>query len=220
MIYFIQAEGVGHIKIGFTADGDAEGRMANLQTGSPVPLRLLGTMPGTMEDEKDLQRRFASSKVIGEWFKPIAEIMALANPAAVKTCNGAEIVAKSIQIKVLTVGRKQFSHSMLAQLPERELLDWGKFIAALDDISKEEAFARLSEFLEGEPWGWVNGVVIWLIFELEGSLFKQPVPDNYFIKTINNWNLQDDPFKASLVWFWSQCRKVLLANDAQLFIGV
>lgn len=58
VIYFAEAVGVGLIKIGFTESLDAEVRLATLQTGSPVPLRLLGTMEGTIEEEKDLHRRF------------------------------------------------------------------------------------------------------------------------------------------------------------------
>lgn len=54
MIYFIQAEGIGHIKIGFTDKDDAALRLAELQTGSPVPLRLLGVSPGDVLAEKNL----------------------------------------------------------------------------------------------------------------------------------------------------------------------
>lgn len=75
MIYFIQAEGVGHIKIGFTDSEDAGVRLATLQTGSPVQLRLIGTIPGTVEDEKNLHRRFASECVHGEWFKPVPHLI-------------------------------------------------------------------------------------------------------------------------------------------------
>jgi T5orf172 domain len=69
MIYFIQAEGIGHIKIGFTDGEDALVRLANLQTGSPVLLRLLGVMPGGLEAEKYVQEHFADQHVHGEWFR-------------------------------------------------------------------------------------------------------------------------------------------------------
>ena len=56
MIYFIQAEGVGHVKIGFTDADDADVRLATLQIGSPVPLRLLGTVQGSADEEKDFHQ--------------------------------------------------------------------------------------------------------------------------------------------------------------------
>src|SRR5262245_55030947 len=116
MLYFIQAEQVGHIKIGLTDNDDALVRLATLQTGSPVPLRLLGTIPGTMQDEKDLHRRFAASKVCGEWFLPTPELLALIPAVEPLVCGKVEVVSQSVQIRVLTVGRKQFTKALLAQL--------------------------------------------------------------------------------------------------------
>lgn len=66
MIYFIEAVGSDCIKIGFT-DKPLEGRLALLQTGNPLPLRVLGTMPGTKHDEKKYHRWFRKSHFRGEW---------------------------------------------------------------------------------------------------------------------------------------------------------
>lgn len=74
MIYFIQAQGIGHIKIGFT-DGDPLVRMSQLQPSSPVPLVLMATTSGTQEVEKQLHKRFAEHRVRGEWFKPVSELL-------------------------------------------------------------------------------------------------------------------------------------------------
>jgi hypothetical protein len=50
MLYFIQAEVSGLIKIGYTGSDPRE-RMAKLQTGSPARLSLLGYMTGEAKDE-------------------------------------------------------------------------------------------------------------------------------------------------------------------------
>jgi hypothetical protein len=74
MIYFIQAEDVGSIKIGHTS-GSVNKRLAELQTGSPVRLRVIGVMPGTPQDEMNLHRAFACSRVQGEWFHPTRDLI-------------------------------------------------------------------------------------------------------------------------------------------------
>lgn len=74
MIYFVRAVESGRIKIGYTA-GDPLARLLDLRTGSPEELRLIGTIPGGMSDEGDLHRRFAVSRLSGEWFIPSADIV-------------------------------------------------------------------------------------------------------------------------------------------------
>lgn len=179
MIYFIQAEGVGHIKIGFTDSEDAMVRLGMLQVGSPVPLRLLGTIPGTTTDEKDFHRRFASAKVHGEWFRPIAELLSLISPAEVKACEGVEIIERSVSIRVLTVGRKQFTKTLLDQLQEDEWIPWSALFAEVherfstlrEELTREARLQQpipiasligdydlTSMFLDPNPvWGWVVG---------------------------------------------------------------
>lgn len=75
VIYFVQDQSVHHIKIGFT-DGDPEGRLKALQTGSPTGLVLLLTIPGDRTKERELHERFAAARVHGEWFKPTPELLA------------------------------------------------------------------------------------------------------------------------------------------------
>jgi predicted nucleic acid-binding Zn ribbon protein len=71
-VYFIQA-GNGAIKIGFSKD--IEARLADLQVASPVQLRLLGTMNGTKETEKNIQDTFADLRLRGEWFEPARDLL-------------------------------------------------------------------------------------------------------------------------------------------------
>jgi hypothetical protein len=72
-VYFIGAEN-GLVKIGWAVSPGL--RLASLQTGSPLRLRLLASKPGSRTDESDLHRRFAHLRVHGEWFKPDDELHA------------------------------------------------------------------------------------------------------------------------------------------------
>jgi len=52
MVYFIRGKG-GAIKIGFTASKSGlQQRMSMLRVASPVPLYLMGAVPGSREDER------------------------------------------------------------------------------------------------------------------------------------------------------------------------
>jgi len=74
-VYFIMSEENKEIKIGFTV-GPVEKRLSSLQTAHPYKLQLLGTIPGTTEDEKSLHEQFANIRLQGEWFKPHVDLLA------------------------------------------------------------------------------------------------------------------------------------------------
>ena len=74
MIYFIQNEANRSIKIGYTG-GEVSGRLRQLQTSSSDRLKLLGSIPGTEEDEKFLHRQFDSYRLSGEWFRPHIDLI-------------------------------------------------------------------------------------------------------------------------------------------------
>jgi hypothetical protein len=190
MIYFIQADGVGHIKIGFTDGDDAEIRLATLQTGSPVPLRLIGTRPGGLEEEKDFHRRFASARAHGEWFQPVPELLAVIAPAESLTCGQVEVVTRSVQIRALTVGRKQFTKSLFGQLPTGSPIYWKQIWEQVERLEKEgvhedQIIGRFSalDYLDGDVWGFVRGGTEehpglefrsykWIVFARYGVLTK------------------------------------------------
>jgi Meiotically Up-regulated Gene 113 (MUG113) protein len=73
-VYFIQPTAGGLIKIG--AAGDPQARLLQLQTGCPVELALLATMPGTKKTETELHAQFADVRVRGEWFEPTESLLA------------------------------------------------------------------------------------------------------------------------------------------------
>lgn len=72
-VYFIQAEQGGPIKIGVCRDPHA--RLASLQTCNPLKLRILGVVEGVEKDERRLHRRFAATRLQGEWFEPSGELL-------------------------------------------------------------------------------------------------------------------------------------------------
>lgn len=70
--YFIQSGVDGPIKIGKAEN--PENRLAELQTGSPDSLRLIGKLKG--DHEKDLHCRFHKLHFRGEWFNPDVRLLA------------------------------------------------------------------------------------------------------------------------------------------------
>lgn len=74
-VYFIQAGEGGPIKIGFTT-GSPAARLASLQTGNPYPLKLIAAVRGAVEVETELHGRFGHLRMVGEWFRPAADLTA------------------------------------------------------------------------------------------------------------------------------------------------
>lgn len=71
-VYFIEAPSAGVVKIGFSEH--PRRRMESIASMSPLPLRMVATMPGTMADEQALHRRFEHIRSHGEWFYFTSEI--------------------------------------------------------------------------------------------------------------------------------------------------
>lgn len=67
-IYFIACEPLEAVKIGFTKWSPVD-RLRAFQTGCPAPLKLLGWVPGSMDEEQRLHRAFHALHITGEWFR-------------------------------------------------------------------------------------------------------------------------------------------------------
>lgn len=65
-VYFLTAG--PFIKIGKTS-GDPSARIRDLQTGCPYRIELAAFLPGGLEQEFSLHRRFAHLRTSGEWFR-------------------------------------------------------------------------------------------------------------------------------------------------------
>jgi hypothetical protein len=74
MIYFLQAEPGGPIKIGFS--GKMNRRLGRLMDLAARPLRVLAVMPGQKWHERRAQARFAHLRITGEWFRAGEDLLA------------------------------------------------------------------------------------------------------------------------------------------------
>lgn len=72
MIYFVRCAS-GQVKIGYT-QFNAIKRLSALQSSHPEKLMLLGCIEGERLDEQALHKKFASSRLLGEWFTYTADI--------------------------------------------------------------------------------------------------------------------------------------------------
>lgn len=73
-VYFIKPIGMDSpIKIGCSRC--AKGRLAEIARWAPMPLEIIGTVPGSFKDERTLHRRFAHLQEHLEWFTADAELL-------------------------------------------------------------------------------------------------------------------------------------------------
>jgi len=68
LIYFIQQQPDGPIKVGLSKDPWS--RCEQLQIGNPAPIKVIGVAWGGADLEADIHRSFSHLKIRGEWFKP------------------------------------------------------------------------------------------------------------------------------------------------------
>lgn len=72
-VYFLGWEG-GPVKIGVA--GDMAARLTTLQTACPYRIRIEALAKGGVPTEREYHKRFASSRLHGEWFERCPEIEA------------------------------------------------------------------------------------------------------------------------------------------------
>lgn len=75
MIYFLLAPELNRVKIGYTKNQSTlNTRIKSLQTGCPDEIKLLQTIPGGIQKEKQLHKDFEAHNQTGEWFDYCEEI--------------------------------------------------------------------------------------------------------------------------------------------------
>lgn len=79
MVYFVQAEWGGPIKIGYCRDGGETARLKQIQTHNPDPLCITRVIPGDLTVERALHHRFADLRIRGEWFYPAPVLASVAD---------------------------------------------------------------------------------------------------------------------------------------------
>ncbi len=72
-VYYIQEEMDGNIKIGWSEDPIK--RLQQHQTSNSRELRMLVYVKGSPDYEKEIHRKFQTSKTTGEWFKPDKKLL-------------------------------------------------------------------------------------------------------------------------------------------------
>lgn len=73
IVYFLRAG--DFVKIG-KATGSPDNRVSQLKTGCPFPIEVMATMPGGLDVESQLHKRFAGIRAHGEWFHATHELIA------------------------------------------------------------------------------------------------------------------------------------------------
>lgn len=76
-IYFIQEEDHGPIKVGIGRDPGR--RLASLQVGNPVRLKLRSAFKAPAALERLIHDHFSDERMVGEWFTNSEELEALAD---------------------------------------------------------------------------------------------------------------------------------------------
>lgn len=80
-VYFITCRKTGTVKIGSSLEPHV--RLKELQTAHPFELKVEAILPGGVEEEHDMHRRFADERLRGEWFTitEMIELIIRNNPA-------------------------------------------------------------------------------------------------------------------------------------------
>jgi len=177
MIYFVEAVGPDHIKIGFT-DKPMEKRLDLLQTGNSFPLRVLGMMEGAKQDERRLHRQFRGSRVRGEWFRPTPELLNLIRTQTKHF--------PLIELMDASFSKKVTSSSLHAMPSSNELFNWKDIFSEITrrlDAGESKSVAEVASHLEVDNassyCGWVEGVsrrhyqrVCYLLFLRNNNLYR------------------------------------------------
>lgn len=71
-VYFIAHAGTGRVKIGIT--GDPFRRLRQIQTHSPVALKIVGVLPNLEGLEREIHAHLSQTRLHGEWFDPSQEL--------------------------------------------------------------------------------------------------------------------------------------------------
>lgn len=68
LVYVVQGDPDGPVKIGFSLSTALPSRLATLQTGNPFPLRILGSVEAYPRHERLAHVALAAERVFREWF--------------------------------------------------------------------------------------------------------------------------------------------------------
>jgi hypothetical protein len=135
-IYLIQSGGTGPVKIGLTTNPAK--RVAQLQTGNPMPLKLVAQIAGDRSVEGHLHRAFGRFHLTGEWFNPAPEIFAAFEAAR-------EWPSAPVTLPPVTNSGIEFLRGFLQTEKPSELYPDGS-------RHRETDWDEIAELVERSPW--------------------------------------------------------------------
>jgi hypothetical protein len=138
-IYFVETEDAQYVKIGFSRR--VKMRMSELGTLRPgsFSLRLLGSVPGTIETERWMHQRFAEDRDNGEWFRQSRDLNAFIR--LIKLIPATHIKSKKTSRGVRHTRGLQITPELVAEEPESTMADQG--VTGYTDTGKDPAAQSL-----------------------------------------------------------------------------
>lgn len=156
MIYFVQAEAGGLIKIG-ASDYPAT-RLRQIQSFCPIPLRLLGVVPGIQHEsatlEVDLHCRFHRFRAHGEWFEPTPGLLAYIRDNAISWTDKPERTPRYRATPALTqvYASPEFRGWVCTELVEHTDLVLASLVfRATAELAEDVGFDELAPTQPGVP---------------------------------------------------------------------
>lgn len=107
-VYFIQPASGGLIKIGYS--DNIPGRFRQIQYQCPVPLKLLGVIPGNPTMESSIHRAVINERHHGEWFLPKGKVLGLMQRYKITPADSTLHFTKDWNPKILIRLQEHFSN--------------------------------------------------------------------------------------------------------------
>lgn len=124
-LYFVQVDGGGVIKIGWT-QGHVLSRIRQLQWASPEILNWIGACPAPREAEKAAHKELARHRHRGEWFHPSDEVVQFIKSRVGDFCPD-EYARKHYRTDLIERYRKLTNHKDKARGRLLELAGIGRY---------------------------------------------------------------------------------------------
>jgi T5orf172 domain len=127
-VYFLSHGTSGPIKVGFTANRNAESRMQQLQIGSPETLELIGTIRAYPSIERAIHTFLGPHLVRGEWFEREPVLMLLSRLQMNSTFHQSDFVMELATVLIERAPprneKEASSESLAVRVAEQLLGDW------------------------------------------------------------------------------------------------
>ena len=128
MIYVIQIEGDGPVKIGHT-HGSPSNRLAHIRSSSPFKMSLIASFQGDLSMEAGLHARFAAHRIRGEWFEPCEDILTMCRSTGIHAVS--EVEPRRKMKKQTTIGIEETLIPEIKAEAEKFGLGWTSMVEVL-----------------------------------------------------------------------------------------